>query len=84
MLKEMKDCDELCSRINVYDIGDEYHFLLCYHSNNDLRNKCIPSTVCTKEGFINLMSAKDENILFNLSAFIYHAMQRRECLYKYL
>ena len=75
---------ELCSRINIYDIEDEYHFLLCCHSYNDLRNKYIPSTVCTKEGFINLMSTKDENILFNLSAFIYHAMQRRESLYRYL
>ena len=75
---------ELCSRINIYDIEDEYHFLLCCHSYNDLRNKYIPSTVCTKEGFINSMSTKDDNILFNLSAFIYHAMQRRENLYKYL
>ena len=75
---------EKCSRINIYDIEDEYHFLLCCHSYNDLRNKYIPSTVCTEEGFINLMSTKDENILFNLSASIYHAMQRRESLYKYL
>ena len=45
---------ELCSRIHIYDIEDEYH-LLCCHSYNDLRNKYIPSTVCTKEGFINLM-----------------------------
>ena len=73
---------ELCSGINIYDIEDEYHFLLCCHSYNDLRNKYIPSTVYTKEGFINLMSTKDENILFNLSAFIYHAIQRRERLYK--
>ena len=61
---------ELCSKINIYNIEDEYHFLLCCHSYNDLRNKYISSTVCTKEGFINLMSTKDENILLNLSAFI--------------
>ena len=65
---------ELCSRINIYDIEDEYHFLLCCYSYNDLKNKYIPSTICTEECFIDIMSTKDEHISFNLSAFIYHAM----------
>ena len=79
----MKDC-ELCSKIKIYDIDDEYHFLVCCHSYNDLRNKYKPYTVSTMEGFMNLMSTKDEHILVNLSAFIYHAMRRGEQLYKYL
>ena len=43
--KRIERLGELCSRINIYDIEDEYHFLLCCHSYNDLRNKYIPFSV---------------------------------------
>ena len=56
--------------------------IISYYVVTHIRSqKQIYTIYCVCKGiFINLMSTKDENILFHISAFIYDAMQRKEQL----
>ena len=75
----MKDCVnyvvELISMILRMSI-------ISYYVVTHIRSqKQIYTIYCVCKGIlINLMSTKDENILFNISAFIYDAMQIKEQL----
>lgn len=75
--------NRFCLLCDLYDIEDEFHFVLKCPIYNDLRKKYIPTYYITKPSmfkFISLLKCTKKKTIVNLSHFIKHAMSQRNTL----
>ena len=75
--------DEMICPVCKIEIENEIHFMFCCNVYDDLRNDLIPSKYYARPSIFRLnalLRSKNENLMRNVTLFIYKALKRRENL----
>ena len=77
------DNERICKCCNLSSVEDEFHFLLVCPAYHHLRNVYLPLSVFrypTVEKFYYLMQSKNNDLINNLSKFIYFSFEKRQSI----
>lgn len=68
----------ICTKCNLHDLGDEFHYVCICPKFNQIRKKLIPKKYFTKPSvlkFCELLCSKSKNMLLKLSKFAHTIMK---------